>query len=111
MWLRRSFWVRFFFLIAIFCSLSLMGQEKNEGDGKKKPPVDSKELRKKEKKKWKEERKRSKAEKKAIKKHHKRIQTKKTNKRMKKNKRKAQRNNDHKGEFFLKRWFSKKKKT
>jgi hypothetical protein len=56
-------------------------------------------------------RKLEKAEKKAVKKHHKRIQTKKVRKRMKSSKNTAIRNNENKREFFMKRWFKKKKRV
>ena len=46
---------------------------------------------------------------KEVKAYHKKLQTKKVRKQMKKDKRKAGLNNDRKQEFFLIRWFSKKK--
>ena len=54
-------------------------------------------------------RKQKKIHEKEVKAHHKRVQTKKIRKQMKKDKRKAALNNDRKQEFFLIRWFSKKK--
>ncbi len=103
---------RLLLLLFMICTSFLFSQD-GDGTGDKKPkdPDSRKEMRKKDKKKWKAQRKLEKDQKKAVKRHHKRIQTKKTRKRMKKNKRKAQRNHEHKGEFFLKKWFTKKKKT
>lgn len=58
-----------------------------------------------------ERRKKERAEKKAIKNYHKRLQTKKVRKRMKASKNAAVRYNDNKREFFMKRWFIKKKRV
>ncbi len=83
----------------------------NGGSPDKQKPVQSKrEQRKAARKKWREDRKLEKMEKKVVRKKQKQLQTKKTYKRMKRDKRKAMRNNAHKREFFLKRWFSKKQK-
>ena len=68
------------------------------------------ELRREERKEWKERRKQEKEEQKAIKAYHKRIQTKTVLKRMKRSKHTAIMNNENKREFFLIRWFAKKKK-
>ncbi|PBQ33125.1 hypothetical protein CNR22_15500 [Sphingobacteriaceae bacterium] len=57
-----------------------------------------------------EKRKIARAEKKAIKKYHKRLQTKSVRKRMKNSRKSAMRHNDNKREFFMKRWFKKRKK-
>ena len=91
---------------------SAMAQETaNGGKPDKQKPVQTKrEQRRAARKKWKEQRKQEKMEKKAVKKKQKQLQTKKVQKRMKKDKRKAMRNNAHKREFFLKRWFSKKQR-
>jgi hypothetical protein len=75
-----------------------------------KTPGTSKAQRKAARKKWKEQRKQERMERKMVKKKQKQLQTKKTYRRMKRDKRKALRNNQHKQEFFLKRWFSKKQK-
>jgi hypothetical protein len=56
-----------------------------------------------------EKRKLERAERKAIRDHHKRIQTKKVRKRMKESSRAANRHNEGKREFFLRRWFRKKR--
>lgn len=58
-----------------------------------------------------EKRRKERAERKAIKKHHKRLQTKKVRKRMKSSRKSANRYNENKREFFLIRWFKKKKKV
>ncbi len=58
-----------------------------------------------------ERRKKERAEKKAIKNYHKRLQTKKVRKRMKASKNAAVRYNDNKRDFFMKRWFIKKKRV
>lgn len=57
-----------------------------------------------------EKRKLERAERKAVKQHHKRIQTKKVRKRMKESRKTAVRHNENRREFFLKRWFRKKKR-
>jgi hypothetical protein len=57
-----------------------------------------------------EKRRQERAERKAIKKYHQRIQTKQVRKRMKRNRNTAIRNHEHKREFFIKRWFQKKKR-
>lgn len=58
-----------------------------------------------------EKRRQERAERKAIKNYHKRIQTKQVRKRMKRSRSIAIRNHDHKREFFIKRWFQKKKRV
>ena len=58
-----------------------------------------------------EKRRKERAERKAIKQYHKRLQTKQVRKRMKSSRKTAIRNNEHKREFFIKRWFKKKKKV
>jgi hypothetical protein len=80
------------------------------GTENKSTPLSKSAKRKKAKKEWKEHRKLEMEEKKAIKEHHKRIQTKETRKKMKQSKRKSIRVNEHKREFFLKRWFKRKKR-
>jgi hypothetical protein len=58
-----------------------------------------------------EKRRLERAERKAVKKHHKRIQTKKVRKQMRESRKTAIRNNENKREFFLKRWFKRKKRN
>jgi hypothetical protein len=65
--------------------------------------------RRKAKREWKKERKKKMEDDKARKDYIKDHNTKKTQKRMKKSQKKANRNNSHKREFFLKRWFKKRK--
>lgn len=101
-----------YLLLASLLSFSATGQDKGAGTG---PPAKSlkseRKLRKEERREAREKRKQEKAERKAVKAYHKRLQTKKVRKRMKQSKRKAKLNNENKREFFLKRWFSKKKKV
>jgi hypothetical protein len=98
-------------LLFHFC-IVLHAQEKSAGTG---PPPKSfaseRKLRKEERREAREKRRQEKAERKAVKAYHKRLQTKKVRKRMKQSKNKARLNNEHKREFFLKRWFQKKKKV
>jgi hypothetical protein len=59
--------------------------------------------------KWKAERRKKHNSDKSLKNYKKRTQTKETRKRMKADLKKANLNNEHKREFFLKRWFNKKR--
>ncbi len=59
--------------------------------------------------KWKAERRKKHNSDKSLKNYKKRTQTKETRKRMKADLKKANMNNEHKREFFLKRWFNKKR--
>jgi hypothetical protein len=74
-----------------------------------KAPAGSREQRREDRKKWKADRKKKHEEEKAIKEYQKRIQDKPTRKRMKETRHKAELSNEHKQEFFLKRWFTRKK--
>jgi hypothetical protein len=65
--------------------------------------------RRKAKKEWKKQRKTDMQDAKAKKEYNEKYNTKKTRKRMKKAEKQAKRNNEHKREFFLKRWFKKRK--
>ena len=80
------------------------------GEQNKSAPMTKRQQRQKDRKEWKEHRKADIEEQKNIKEHHKRIQTKETRKRMRESKRKSTLINEHKREFFLKRWFKKKKR-
>ncbi|MBL7891078.1 MAG: hypothetical protein JNL63_00500 [Bacteroidia bacterium] len=97
-------------LSLFFLPLLAFSQEAAKTD-KEQQPKTTRAQRKEAKKMWKEKRRNERAEKKKIKEHHKRIQTKEVRKRMKKDRKTAIRNNEHKREFFLKRWFSKKQKV
>lgn len=110
-WLRAAFAVSFIFYIGtVTVHAQDAGQNQDAGqsqDPNLKHPVtkDQKRLAKKEKE-------RAKASKKATKaalKQHMKDQTPEVRKRMKRNAREADRNNRHKREFFIKRWFTKKK--
>lgn len=90
--------------------LPFYGQEKGTGP-KEKSFKSERKLRKLERQEARERRRKEKAERKAIKAYHKRLQTKQVRKRMKKSKKRATLNNENKREFFLKRWFKKKKKV
>ena len=90
---------------------SITAQTEGGGAGPKKPSIASeRKKRKAARKEAREQRRKERAERKAIKAYHKRLQTKTVRKRMKRNRSKSQRINDNKREFFLKRWFAKKKK-
>ncbi|MBK9283068.1 MAG: hypothetical protein IPM51_01975 [Sphingobacteriaceae bacterium] len=106
-------WTKIIILFGlILTSPKFIAQDKKDGTGPAEKSFKSeRKLRKADRKEAKEKRRKEKAEQKAIKKHHKRIQTKKVRKRMKKSKKTAIRNNENKREFFLKRWFKKKKKV
>jgi hypothetical protein len=107
--MKRIF--HFFLVTALLITPDLFGQDNPDGGNKPpKTPGTSKMQRKAARKKWKEERKQERMHRKAVKKKQKQLQTKKTLRRMKRDKRKAMRNNQHKQEFFLKRWFSKKQR-
>jgi len=95
------------FLFLLSCAPVVLPAQDNKGTGPKQNSI-GKELsiKKQQRRESREKRKLERAERKAVKKHHKRIQTKKVQKRMKTSRSKAQRNNEHKREFFLKRWFS-----
>lgn len=90
----------------------LSHQAQDKGTGPKEKSFSSKrKLRKTERFEAKERRRKERAEKKAIKAYHKRLQTKKVRKRMKRSRNKATLHNENKREFFIKRWFTKKKKV
>ena len=98
-----------FFLFHL--SFAFYAQDKSDGTGPPSKSMASKrKLRKEERKEAREKRKKEKAERKAVKAYHKRLQTKTVRKRMKKSKNKARLNNENKREFFVKRWFKKRKK-
>ena len=102
----RKFYKRIILIAVFMLPLMTFAQEAAKKD-KEQEPKTSRSQRREAKKQWKEQRRNERLEKKKIKDHHKRIQTKKVLKRMKADKKEAQRNQDHKREFFLKRWFSK----
>jgi len=94
-------------LLLAFAALASPAQ--NKGLGPKEPSAkEEMAVRRQQRREAKEKRKMEKAERKKIKAHHKRIQTKKVQKRMKESRKRADRNNANKGEFFMKRWFTKK---
>lgn len=99
----------FLFLILSF-STPFFAQDKGTGPPERSIKSERK-LRKMDRAEAKERRRKERAERKAIKAHHKRIQTKKVRKRMKQSKKTAIRHNENKREFFVKRWFKKKKKV
>lgn len=91
-------------------SFAFFAQEKGTGP-KERSFKSERKLRKEDRREAKEKRLKEKAERKAVEKHHKRLQTKTVQKRMKAGKRRARLNNENKREFFLRRWFQKKKKV
>jgi hypothetical protein len=98
----------FLFSCLVFAFFSLSAQDKKSGPKEKtfKPDLKSnKQLRKEAREKKRIER----AEKKAIRKHHHRIQTKQVRKRMKSSRKAATRHNEHRREFFIKRWLKKRR--
>lgn len=94
------------FITLMFIIPFAIASHAQESSGEQKAPPTSKAQRRIAKRQWKEQRLKDMEEKKKIKEHHKRIQTKETRKKMKRDARKAQRVNEHKREFFLKRWFT-----
>jgi len=99
-----------FLAIALLALLFFSVPAQTKGTGPEETSV-KKELRSRKqlRKESKERRRLEKAERKKIKKHHKRIQTKAVRKRMKSSKKQAVRTNENKREFFITRWFKKKK--
>lgn len=79
------------------------------GAGTQEPEGTGKADRRKAKRDWKKKRREDMDAAKSKKEYNKKYNTKKTRKRMKKAEKKANRNNTHKREFFLKRWFKKRK--
>jgi len=102
--------IYFALFLAILFPVSISAQDKGTGP-KERSFKSERKLRKEERKEARERRRKEKAERKAIKAHHKRIQTKTVRKRMKSSKKRATLNNENRREFFLKRWFKKKKKV
>jgi hypothetical protein len=98
---------KLFLLLLFTFPFAIAVHAQDAGGQQPKSPPTSKAQRRQAKAKWKEERLKKREEKKKIKEHHKRIQSKATLKRMKKDARKSKRVNEHKREFFLKRWFGK----
>jgi hypothetical protein len=98
-------------LIVLFLLIATgLAAQQNAGTGPKENSVKrDMQLRKQQRREARAKRKAEKAERKAVKKHHKRIQTKKVRKRMKESRKTAVRNNDNRREFFIKRWFRRKK--
>ena len=96
---------RIFLLLLIIIPFTIAAQEPAGGGEKQSSTPTTKAQRKSAKRKWKEQRLKKMEEKKKIKNHHKRIQTKEVRKKMRRDARKAKRVNEHKREFFLKRWF------
>jgi len=99
----------FFFSFLICTSFFATAQEKGTGPREKSFKQDLK-SNKQVRKEAREKRRIERAEKKAIKNYHKRLQTKQVRKRMKSSRKNATRYNNNEREFFIKRWFKKKKK-
>jgi len=105
---RPSF--KYLLTLLLFCfTISVFSQDKPPAN--KKAEASKREIRKRERKEYKERKRKEKQERKAIKAHHKRLQTKAVRKRMKRSKKRATLHNENRREFFLKRWFKKKKKV
>jgi hypothetical protein len=103
MWIKKI-------LILCTCLFFFVNPAQNSGP-KEKSLKSERKVRRELRAEAKEKRRKERAEKKAIKKYHKRLQTKKVRKRMKASRKTAIRNHDNKREFFIKRWFKKKKKV
>ncbi len=99
-----------YLLLLLSFATPYYGQDKGTGP-KEKSFKTKRKIRKEERREAKERRRKERAEKKAIKAYHKRLQTKTVRKRMKRSKNKATLRNENKREFFIKRWFKKKKKV
>ena len=84
------------------------GGTSNGGSGTEQEPT-GRAARRKAKREWKKQRRTDMDSEKSKKEYNKKYNTKKTRKRMKRAEKEANRNNSHKREFFLKRWFKKKK--
>lgn len=108
------YWKKLLLLISVLLFASTMdvfaqdGGNTNSGQGTEQQPT-GKAARRKAKKEWKKQRRADMDDAKAKKEYNKKYNTKKTRKRMKRAEKKAKRNNEHKREFFLKRWFKKRK--
>ena len=89
------------------CFIILVNQATAQQPSVPKAPPSSKVQKQIAKKKWKNERRIQHDAEQNIKEHDKRIQTKAVRKKMRKDKAKSKRINEHKREFFLKRWFKK----
>lgn len=98
------------FVILSSAFLNLIAQEKNSGP-KKESLKSERKMRRELRSAATEKRRKERAERKAIKNYHKRLQTKAVRKRMKASKKSALRYNENKREFFLVRWFKKKKRV
>jgi len=102
----------FFILVMIFTGATDVyaqdGGNAEGGSGTEQQPT-GKAARRKAKKEWKKQRKQDMQDAKSKKEYNEKYNTKKTRKRMKKAEKKAKRNNEHKREFFLKRWFKKRR--
>ena len=105
-----NIFMRLIFFLFLFVSTAAFSQE-GGGESKKNEVENRKAKRKKDKAEWNARREKEHGSNKAVKNHEKRLQTKATRKRMKKNRKKAARNNQHKREFFLIRWFKPKPRT
>jgi hypothetical protein len=102
---------RLFALSVAFALLPLFVMAQTEGGGTsgtgESKGVDARMERQKAKRDWKKNRKQEMSDAKAKKEYNKRYNTKKTRKRMKKNEKKANKNNEHRRDFFLVRWWRK----
>jgi hypothetical protein len=98
-------------LILCTCLCFFITPAQNNGGSKEKSLKSERKVRRELRAEAKEKRRKERAEKKAIKEYHKRLQTKKVRKRMKTSRKTAIRNHDNKREFFVKRWFKKRKKV
>ena len=109
------YWKRllFFVLITVFAGTAdLYAQDAGTGDGgqKNEAPPAGRAARRKAKREWKEKRKKDFADAKDKREYNKKYNSKKVQRRMKRNAKKAKRNNEHKREFFIVRWFKKHRK-
>lgn len=105
---RRAFVLLVAFLILPLCvAAQSEGTSNSGGNTEAAKTPDSRAERKKAKKEWKKNRKQEMSDAKSKKQYNKKYNTKKTRKRMKKAEKKAKKNNEHKGDFFIIRWWHK----
>jgi hypothetical protein len=105
-------WYKHIVIYLLLIGASFFAHAQDKGTGPKEKSIKShRKIRKELRFEATEKRRKERAEKKAVKNYHKRLQTKAVRHRMKAGKKKAIRYNEHRREFFIKRWFQKKKKV
>lgn len=110
MFARRKHKLALFISLFAFAALPLTSQSGGAGP-KEKSIKSERKIRKELRREAIEKRRKERAERKAIKQYHKRLQTKYVRRRMKNSRKSANRYNQNKREFFVVRWFKKRKKV